>query len=489
MGIAIVAYNAESTLVRTLDRIPEDFRPSIDEVIILDDASTDGTTRYAEQWASHVVDHTVIVVTHTKNLGYGGNQKAAYALAAERGLDVVVLLHGDGQYAPEMLPQMVEPLVAGEAEAVFGSRMMLKGAARAGGMPLYKRLGNRVLTGIENRMLGTSLSEFHSGYRAYAMSALQGVPFEHNSDAFDFDTQIIVQFVDAGHRIVEIPVPTYYGDEICYVNGTKYAWDVTKDVFEYRLNRMGFGTSQWVPKVDGYDLKEGEGSSHDVILAMLSDRPPLRVLDYGCSGGLLAERVRKLGHHVVGADVVEIPGVRDRVDEFHLLDTSAGTDQDLGVDYDVVILGDVIEHLAQPLDSLRQAVDRLRPAGEVVLSVPNFGHWYPRLRVATGLFGYDRRGILDETHLRFFTRRSLLRLVHRAGLDVLEEHHTGLPLGLVRQEAEGERRTLSRRVDAALVSARPQLFAYQFVLRLRPHVESAKIAMYGEAVARRGLAT
>jgi SAM-dependent methyltransferase len=233
-----------------------------------------------------------------------------------------------------------------------------------------------------------------------------------------------------------------------------------------------------VSQVAEYDLKEGEGSSHSVILDMLRARPASRILDLGCSGGLLAEKVRKLGHHVVGVDVVEIPGVRDRVDEFHLLDLTAGSEQDLGHDYDAVILGDVIEHLPDPLATLRRAVQLLRPGGELLVSVPNFGHWYPRLRVATGLFGYDRRGILDDTHLRFFTRRSLLRLVRRAGLDVVEERHTGLPLGLVQDEEDG-RRSLTRRVDGALVTARPQLFAYQFVLRLRPHVESSRISVHG----------
>jgi glycosyltransferase involved in cell wall biosynthesis len=482
VGVVVVAYNAESTLLATLERIPEEFRRQLAEIIILDDASGDATTAHAEEWGRRILDHTTIVVTHTKNLGYGGNQKAAYRLAAQRGLDVVVLLHGDGQYAPEYLPQMVAPLVAGEADAVFGSRMMVPGAARRGGMPLYKRVGNRVLTRMENALLGTRLSEFHSGYRAYRVAALESIPYQHNSDDFDFDTQIIIQLVDAGHRIVEVPIPTYYGDEICYVNGTKYAWDVTKDVLEYRLNRLGFGTSEWVPSVQEYDLKEGDGSSHSAIIEMLDDAPPSRILDLGCSGGLLAERVRKLGHHVVGADVVEIPGVRERVDEFHVVDVAGDLPHELGRNYDVVILGDVIEHLPHPLSSLRQAVALLRPGGELLLSVPNFGHWYPRVRVATGLFGYDRRGILDDTHLRFFTRRSLLRLVRRAGLDVLEERHTGLPLGLVQDEREG-RRSWVRRVDAALVSARPPLFAYQFVLRLRPHVEDTRVSIF-EAAAR-----
>ena len=142
---------------------------------------------------------------------------------------------------------MVAPLVRGECDAVLGSRMMDRGAARRGGMPLYKRMGNRILTRVENRMLGTSLTEFHSGYRAYNVRALRDIPFEHNTDDFDFDTQIIIQLVHAGKRIMEIPIPTYYGDEICYVNGMRYAKDVVKDVLDYRLAAKGFGTSTWVP--------------------------------------------------------------------------------------------------------------------------------------------------------------------------------------------------------------------------------------------------
>jgi glycosyltransferase involved in cell wall biosynthesis len=206
IGIVVVAYNAESTLVDTLERIPEDFRANLAEVIVLDDASVDATTQIAAAWAERVLHHTSLVVTHTKNLGYGGNQKAAYQLAQERGLDIVVLLHADGQYAPEYLPSMVEPLVRGEADAVFGSRMMVQGAAKQGGMPLYKRVGNRILSRMENAMLGTSLTEFHSGYRAYDVATLRALPIVHNTDDFDFDTQIIIQLIDAGKRIVEIPI-------------------------------------------------------------------------------------------------------------------------------------------------------------------------------------------------------------------------------------------------------------------------------------------
>jgi len=474
IGIIVVAYNAATTLATTLDRIPVDFRSNIAEVIVLDDASDDETATHGQLWAQREDTPRTVVIRHSKNLGYGGNQKAGYALAMERGLDIVVLLHGDGQYAPELLPEMVAPLVRGECDAVFGSRMMHKGAARKGGMPMYKWIGNRILTRVENGLLGTKLTEFHSGYRAYSVAALRDLPLEHCTDDFDFDTQIIIQLVHAGKRIAEIPIPTYYGDEICYVNGLNYAKDVVKDVFEYKLAAKGFGTSRWVSTPDEYAFKDGDGSSHSVILDMLAGAVPSRVLDVGCSGGLLAEHIRARGHYVVGVDYLEIPGVRDRTDEFYEADLNRPLPPPVGTGYDVVIAGDIIEHLWRPGEALGQIRAALRPGGQVLLSVPNFGHFYPRLRTTLGLFGYDRRGILDDTHLRFFTRRTLRRMVRSSGFDIVEERATGLPLGTI-SEADGVRLRLMRRVDRGLVRLRPTLFGYQFVLRLTPHAEEAVI--------------
>ena len=470
IGVLVVAYNAESTLRATLDRVPAGFRERIAEVIVLDDASGDGTFAQGRAWAEQPGTPSTLVVRHTKNLGYGGNQKAGYRLALERGLDIVVLLHGDGQYAPELLPEMVAPVERGECDAVMGSRMMDAGAARRGGMPLYKLAGNRILTRAENALLGSALTEFHSGYRAYSASALRGIPFERNTDGFDFDTQIIVQLLHAGKRILEIPIPTYYGDEICYVNGIRYARDVIRDVIEYRLVSMGFGTSEWVPGPAGYAVKDGEGSSHDVITGMLAGLPGSRVLDLGCSGGLFAAHARAAGHEVTGVDCLEIPGVRERTDHFVQASLEDGIPAEAGEGFDVVVAADVIEHLSRPGEVLADMRRVLRPGGQVLLSVPNFAHWYPRLRVAAGLFGYDRRGILDETHLRFFTRRTLRRLVRATGFDILEEQATGLPIGTI-SGADGSNIRLARAIDKSLVRARPTLFGYQYVLRLTPHAE------------------
>ena len=133
----------------------------------------------------------------------------------------------NGQYAPEVLASLYHPIVTGEADAVFGSRMMKDyGGPRKGGMPLYKYVGNRILTTFENRALGMHLTEFHSGYRAYSMDALKQIDFSKMTDDFHFDTEIIIKLQHQGFRIHEVPIPTYYGDELCYVNGLKYAVDV-----------------------------------------------------------------------------------------------------------------------------------------------------------------------------------------------------------------------------------------------------------------------
>jgi 2-polyprenyl-3-methyl-5-hydroxy-6-metoxy-1,4-benzoquinol methylase len=464
LGIVVVAYNAAPTLAQVLDRVPTHFRPRITRVFVCDDASDDSTYLVGLGYKQVTSDLPLTVIRHQENLGYGGNQKAGYRLAIEHGLDIVVLLHGDGQYAPEFLPEIVAPLERGECDAVMGSRMMVKGAARAGGMPLYKYVGNKLLTSFENRLLGTSFTEFHSGYRAYSVDALRSIPFERNSDGFDFDTEIIIQLTDAGKRIVEIPIPTYYGDEICYVNGLKYARDVAADVIRYRLGKLGFASGGLGSVPDEYELKDGKDSSHAVILRWLSQRPPGRVLDLGCSGGLLAERARALGHHVVGVDMLELPQVRGRMNRFIRADLDSGLPQELDEEgpFDVVLAGDVLEHVREPGRVLEQAHRILAPRGALIVSVPNVGHWYVRGRMLLGMFDYDQRGPLDRTHVRFFTRRTVERELRHARFSIARSHVTGLPLDVL-SGGGGRHLRLIKALDRATTSIRPTLFGYQFV--------------------------
>ena len=470
IGVLIVAYNAESTLANVLDRIPKDFAPQISAVLVCDDASHDQTHDAALEYQRSTTHLPLHILRHPINLGYGGNQKAGYAWAQDLGLDVIVLLHGDGQYAPELLPEMVAPLLNGSAEAVFGSRMMEQGAARRGGMPLYKLVGNKILTRWENAMAGTHLSEWHSGYRAYSVSALQKLALERNSDGFDFDTQIILQLHASGARIVEIPIPTYYGDEICHVDGLKYGRQVMVETFRYRLHKMGLGSGKYIPQNHAYEIKTSADSSHGVLLRQLGKKSPCRVLDVGCSDGALGERIRTLGHVVVGIDLERHELVEGRLDNFIQADLDQGLPKDIPGLFDVVLCADVVEHVRQPdvlLDELRAVV---APGGSVLVSIPNFGHWYPRVRTMFGLFDYDRRGILDRTHVRFFTHRSFKRLAQTAGYSVQRVACTGFPFDVLsRGNTKIPKFVIAplRVIDMALVKLRPPFFAYQFIYELK----------------------
>jgi glycosyltransferase involved in cell wall biosynthesis len=470
IGVLVVAYNAASTLAKVLDRIPDEIRSDIAEVIVSDDHSEDSTYLVGLGY-QQISDLPITLLQQPVNLGYGGNQKVGYELAIEHGLDIVVMLHGDGQYAPESLPDILRPLLAGEADAVLGSRIMVKGEARRGGMPLYKYAGNRVLTRFENAVLHTNLSEFHSGYRAYSVKALQMIPFERNSNGFNFDTQIIIQLHDARMRIVEVPIRTYYGDEICYVNGVRYAADVTRDVVAYRLQKAGFGDGSRIALPEEYELKPSEDSSHGRIVRTLRRTRPSKVLDLGCSSGLLAERLRACGHHVTGVDVNELPGVRERTDAFFQADLNAGIPLEVGSEFDVVLAADVLEHLVNPRALLRQVQDVLSPHGTAVFCVPNVAHWYPRLRSGLGRFDYDQRGILDTTHLRFFTRRSIRRLVEQQGFVIRRVDAVGLPLDAL--SVGGRKGRLVRLVDHALVSLWPTMFGYQFMIEATPEASTS----------------
>jgi glycosyltransferase involved in cell wall biosynthesis len=238
IGILVVAYNAETTLESVLSRIPTEFVSSISVILICDDASQDATFSVGQQVQQARPDLPITLIRHPVNLGYGGNQKAGYRWMIDNNIDVVVLLHGDGQYAPEFLPKMVDPIATGAADVVFGSRMMTPGTALKGGMPKYKFVGNKVLTFWQNRMAQVRLSEWHSGYRAYSTKALSKTSFEKNANYFDFDTEIILQMIEAKQRIIEIPIPTFYGDELSRVNGIKYGWRVARHTTLWRLKKL-----------------------------------------------------------------------------------------------------------------------------------------------------------------------------------------------------------------------------------------------------------
>ena len=240
IGLFIIAYNAVNHLNKTIARIPKYVYEEVEEIFVIDDCSSDNSYYAALGYkAQHGIDKLTIH-RNQQNQGYGGNQKVGYQYAIDRGLDVVALIHGDGQYAPEALPSLLEPLVLGEADMVFGSRMSKQIEALKGGMSFYKFAGNRILTAIQNKLSGLNLSEYHSGYRLYSTHALRKLPFESFTNTWHFDTQIILAMAERNLKILERPIPTYYGDEICHVNGIPYAMHCLLTTYQfYRNKRKG----------------------------------------------------------------------------------------------------------------------------------------------------------------------------------------------------------------------------------------------------------
>ncbi len=225
------AYNAEKTLERTLDDIP---RPWVDDIILTDDASRDGTVALARRLG-------LKVFVHERNGGYGANQKTCYREALKMGGDIMIMIHPDHQYDPRVIPQLVRPLLEGECDAVFGSRM-LGGRPLEGGMPKWKYLANIFLTALENAVFYMYLTEYHSGLRAYSRRYLQTVAFMANSDDYVFDSEIIAQGVSHGMRIREVPIETRYFPEASQIGlgrSLVYGLSILKTLVKFKLHKKG----------------------------------------------------------------------------------------------------------------------------------------------------------------------------------------------------------------------------------------------------------
>jgi glycosyltransferase involved in cell wall biosynthesis len=236
------AYNAERTLAPTLADMPAG---SVDEVILVDDGSTDRTVQLAGEMG-------LTVLVHPRNRGYGGNQKTCYAEALQRGADIVVMIHPDYQYDSRVIPHAVGFIELDICDVVLGSRIRSRAEAFKGGMPAYKYVANRLLTAFENVALGQNLGDFHSGFRVYRREVLERIPYEGNSDDFVFDTQFLVQAVRLGYRLGDVPVPVRYFDEASSINfrrSLRYGLLTLGVVGQYWLDRLGLvRSSRFVPK-------------------------------------------------------------------------------------------------------------------------------------------------------------------------------------------------------------------------------------------------
>jgi glycosyltransferase involved in cell wall biosynthesis len=470
--IFIVCYNAESTIEAVLDRIPQEIWGNenyYSEVLIIDDQSFDKTFYRAHNYCQLHPDRHITVLYNPKNQGYGGNQKIGYCYAIRQGFDAVVLLHGDGQYAPEYLDQMIEPIIDNEADTVFGSRMINRINALKGRMPLYKWIGNQILTFGQNRIIKSRLSEFHSGYRAYSIKTLSEIPFEYNSNYFDFDTDIIVQLVDNKKRIKEISIPTFYGDEICRVNGIRYAIRVISSCIQSRLNKLGL---YYQPKFNygqdlnaHYESKFGYPSSQQFALDNV--KPGTTVIDIGCGPGFMAEKLKDKNVKTISIDLQIQPQVREN--SWKCIETDVEK-YDFNGDFgkvDHLLILDIIEHLKSPeqfLKMIRQRFSKDNPT--IIITTGNIAFLPTRLSLLLGSFNYGKKGILDMDHARLFTFYSLVKTLEIYGYEVIKKQ--GIPAPFPLAVGRGKIADFLLWVNKILILISKALFSYQIAIIAKP---------------------
>ena len=480
--IFIVAYNAGEKIISVLSRIPTELVEKYEvNVLIIDDCSTDDTFDIGNRTIlSTKFPFEINILQNPVNQGYGGNQKLGYHYAEENGFDYVALLHGDGQYAPEALPNLVDKLATDDQiAAVFGSRMMEPGKARQGGMPLYKYVGNKILTWYQNKMLGSNLSEFHSGYRIYRVSDLKLIKYELNTNDFHFDTEIIIQFFKKNKSIKEVPIPTYYGDEICHVNGIKYAWDIFKTTLKSKLQEYNvlydrkFETDEMENNSEHYVGKSDFPSPHQFSVEHITQNNSevLKVLDIGCASGYVSRDLIKKGAIVTGVDKYS-PASKElsNFESFIKYDLNKSNEFPVSIsNYDYVLLLDVIEHLQEPelfMRKLRATMDGTRNIPKIIVSTGNIGFIVIRLMLLFGQFNYGKKGILDITHTRLFTFRSMKWLFQQNGFKINKVYGIPVPFPLAFQNRFISKNLLC--LNQFLIKISKTLFSYQMIYIVEP---------------------
>jgi len=470
--IFIVAYNAERTIENVISRIPSSLSDYDAEILIIDDSSQDQTFGKAHDFQKNGYSlFSKTVLYNPVKQGYGGNQKIGFHYAIQNGFDVVALVHGDGQYAPECLPDLLAALSGDETGAVFGSRMTTRFGALKGGMPLYKYIGNRILTGLQNWILHSSLSEFHCGYRVYSVRALTRLPFERNTNDFHFDTEVTIQLLRAGFRIKELPIPTYYGGEICNVKGLKYAFNVVKTSLISRAQDYGilyerkFDLASAAENNPFYQPKFSFESPHTLALERV--RSGAAVADIGCASGYMAEALKQKHCRVTGIDQFPVPR-SPALDEFVQCDLDRGDFPIDAGEFDYVLLLDILEHLRSPerlLDSLRTS-RKISSEPKIIFSTGNVSFFITRLELLLGWFNYGVRGILDLTHTRLFTFRTARQLFEQSGYRVEETRGVPAPFPLAVGDDFLGRFLLN--VNKLLIRISKSLFAYQIFMVCTP---------------------
>lgn len=478
--VVLLCYRSDEESIRsTLEAIPTELLSGEGwSFLAVVDQLTREHAGVIEAWSAAARPRDLVTIVTPIDLGHGGVQKLAFRHALDAGHDLVLVLPVDGQYAPDDLPRLRRAFEETRADVILGSRF-LEGDPAAAGMPATIRLGHRVVSGIQNAILGMALRDHHTGLRAYSGALLARVPFETNTNAYHFDVELLLQAVYAGGTITEVPASVAYKPELHRASRTGHAIASLLTTAQFRLHRMGFLCSLKYRNLSREvyaDKVEARHSSHASVLRAVAALRPATLLDIGCGPGHVGQRCRALGIEVTGMDrrsptsAIDFRFVRADLEDLPLpLDPFA---------HDVVLLLDVIEHLTDPeafLLSLRNHSTsiRLPPArSTMILTTPNIAFLAVRLSLVLGRFTYGERGILDIDHKRLFTKTSLLRTLRDCGYDVRSVRGLPPPFELVLPGVLGR---LFASVANGFAAVWPSLFAFQFQVECSPRPGLAQL--------------
>jgi 2-polyprenyl-3-methyl-5-hydroxy-6-metoxy-1,4-benzoquinol methylase len=464
--IALFVFDCPDTgsLQSLLDRIPRSVAEWFDEIVIMQERSASRTRPVPRDLLGSPPEN-LQVHRLPRDAGYGGARKAAFEYALLKRFDHVVTMRGDGLHPPEALPGLIHPILLDPMQMVFAFRRLRLPRAPGSWKLIPNLVAHSLATGFQNRLLGLRLRDYHSGYRLYAMHAIERIPFQLDSDDHGFDMQLVIQCRVLGAPVHEVPVGPIWREYPSNAVGLVEVLRACRCAIDYRLHQLhAYRLGQYfVDEGVRYTLKRSPTGSHMQIVSAIEQGS--RVLDLGCSQGLLARPLREKDVRVTGVDLAPPERQSVELDQYFQRDLELPLELPVGREFDYVVVSDVIEHLRNRGQLLRGARRFLKEGGRLIISTPNIALWFYRLSLLVGRFEYGPRGVLDETHVHLFTRATFRREVERAGFFVLKERVTALPFEIV-LESTGRSR-LVRSLSCfyhALARLWPSMFAYQHLI-------------------------
>lgn len=459
IGVFIADCRDVEELSAAVERIPRDLRGILASIYVHFELPGERADELDRELAKRPGWEKVTVLRSVRDYGYGGNRKIGLKYAIEQGFDFVAVLPAAEKAGAQELPLLLEAAVFEKAGLVHGASGQV--AARGWGVRARDRLANFTLN--------LDLPDWHSGLRCYAVDALKRVPFDLNSNRRRFDSQLLIQIKSLGEKIREVDLSHVYraigGPGVERVESSH----PFRSALLYRLHQLHlYRHGRWlVDRGVHYTFKKSPLGSHRQILAAIPENSS--VLDLGCSHGLLAHELAKKGCRVVGVDRLPREKVKLPYDQYVQADLDQVTvDLPYGRDFDVVIISDVIEHLKHRRGVMESVRRHLREDGRLILSTGNVAIWFYRISLLIGRFEYGPRGILDETHVRLYTRATFRRLVRQSGFEIVRESFTPLPFELIFEtRADSWFIRFLDRCYHALARWSPEVFAYQFIVEAR----------------------